>query len=218
MKQNGVKPVVTTEVLPKAEVPVAKEIPTKKPITRLNQAMVTAWRLGLGRMMNRFPRQTGRILVLTTVGRKTGMDRRVPLTYAPLGGCVYVVAESAQCDWFQNLEVHPGCEVWLPEGYWEARAVPITDHRERLLRIREVLHNSGFAAERMAHIDPATITDEELREKSMDYRVVRIDLERRLRGATGPDDLVWLWPMIGLGFVAGLSLWKLATRPGHRHD
>lgn len=173
--------------------------------------MVAAWRLGLGPMINAFPRRMGRILVLTTVGRKSGVDRRTPLNFAPGRGCVYVLAGFGErSDWMMNLEAHPRCEVWLPDGQWEASAVPLTEGRERLLRIREVLQSSGFAAEAFAGIDPFRMGDQQLREKTTEYRVMRIDLARR-RGPC-PRDLAWVWPAMGLGVLAGLALWRGTSR------
>lgn len=178
----------------------------------LNRGMVTAWRLGLGQFLNRFPKQTGRVLVLTTMGRKTGTPRRTPLNYAPAGGCVYVISDGgARPDWMLNLEKTPKCEVWLPESRWEAKAVPIHDARERLLRIREVLQNSGFAAEFLANINPLTISDEDLRKQTADVKVVRLDLEQRIHGKA-PGDLGWILPTLGVGVAAGLSLWGFKGR------
>ncbi|MBK7622453.1 MAG: hypothetical protein IPJ14_07245 [Kineosporiaceae bacterium] len=48
----------------------------------LNRFMVMMWRLGLGRLVNVWPRGSGRMLVLGDTGRRSGLRRWTPLNYA----------------------------------------------------------------------------------------------------------------------------------------
>ncbi len=172
-----------------------------------NRVMVLLWRLGLGRWINLCPEVGGRIMVLTTIGRRSGLRRRTPVNYAPGDGEVYCMAGfGRRADWYRNLQADPEVEVWLPEGRWIGRAEEVTDPEERLPLVRQVLVNSGFAASAFAGIDPHTISDEELQGVAADWPVLRIRLEHPLGGPGGPGDLARVWPVIGV--VALVWLWK----------
>ena len=81
---------------------------------QLNRFMVAAWRLGLGGMINGCPKVMGRIMVLTTVGRKSGLFRRTPVNYAILDDEVYCTAGfGATTDWYRNVQADPQVEIWL---------------------------------------------------------------------------------------------------------
>jgi F420H(2)-dependent quinone reductase len=55
------------------------------------------------------------LLVLTTVGRKSGKHRSTPLGYLPFGNGFAVIASNAGSDrvpaWWLNLQAHPDAEV-----------------------------------------------------------------------------------------------------------
>jgi deazaflavin-dependent oxidoreductase (nitroreductase family) len=77
------------------------------------------------------------VLLLTTVGRKTGKARTVPLTYIEDGDSVVLVASYGgrphNPDWFENLVAHPKVEVVIDgrrRGMTARRAT--VDERDRL--------------------------------------------------------------------------------------
>ncbi len=174
----------------------------------LNKLMILLWRLGLGRWINATPETGGRIMVLTTTGRKSGLKRRAPVNYARLNGDVYCLAGFGQSThWYRNVMADPAVEVWLPDGWWAGYAEEVTDPEDRLSAVRQVMFNSGFAAEAFEGIDPHTISDETLREKAADWPVIRVRLEQPLSGSGGPGDLAWMWPAAG-ALVALVWLWR----------
>src|SRR3990172_5692392 len=61
----------------------------------LNRFMLLMWRLGFGSYMNR-PELSGRIMVLTHNGRKTGLRRQTPVNFAIVDGEVYCVARPCE--------------------------------------------------------------------------------------------------------------------------
>lgn len=167
---------------------------------QLNQIMVAAWRLGLGNMINGWPKVGGRIMVLTTVGRKTGLFRRTPVNYAWADDAVYCTAGFGKgADWYRNLKANPRVEVWLPDGAWAAtaKAVPHTD--DTLPIYRQILINGGSAAGAFLGFDPVTAADDVLREHATNSPLVRIHLDGGLGGPGVPGDLSWVWtPLAGL--------------------
>jgi deazaflavin-dependent oxidoreductase (nitroreductase family) len=175
-------------------VPTKTEENLRQGFKYFNRFMVFWWRLGMGAYFNR-PELSGRIMVITHTGRKSGLKRLTPVNYAMLDGEVYCTAGfGAGSDWYRNLLADPQVEVWLPEGWYAGVAEDISDDPDRLFYMRQVLIGSGFAA-RLAGIDPQKMSNEELAPLTQSYRLVRIRLVAPRTGAGGPGDLAWVWPL-----------------------
>lgn len=159
----------------------------------LNRFMLLMWRLGFGSYLNR-PELSGRIMVLTHTGRKTGLRRQTPVNFAIVEGDVYCVAGfGGISDWYRNILADPQVEVWLPEGWWAGIAENISDNPQRIHIIRQVMIASGFAA-RLAGIDPLRISAEQLAKVSASYPLIHIRRVEARTGLGGPGDLAWVWP------------------------
>lgn len=160
-----------------------------------NRFMLLLWRLGLGAMVNGWPAVGGRIMVLTHMGRKSGLRRRTPVNYVEINGDLYCTAGfGAVSDWYRNLLANPTVDVWLPTGWWTGVAEDVTTQADSLPILRQVLVNSGFAAY-AAGVNPRTMTDIELRSVTKAYRLVRIRRTVACTGSDGPGDLAWIWPV-----------------------
>jgi len=167
---------------------------TRQFFKALNIFMLSMWRLGMGPFMQ--SRQGGYIMVLTTTGHRSGRRRRAPVNFDQDGDVVYCLPGfGAKTHWYRNLMVNPNCEVWLPDGWWKGVAEEITDPEQALPILRRLLIRAGFATRLVEGIDPAVISDKELRVLGERYdRMVRIRLTEPRTGKDGPGDLVWLWP------------------------
>lgn len=164
-----------------------------------NHFMLLMWRLGWGPWVNYFPRVTGRIMVITHTGRKTGKQRRTPVNYAIVDGDLYCTAAGfgSGSDWYRNIMSNPQVEIWLPDGWWAGVVDEVADQQQRVTYIREILMNSGLAAP-IAGVDPLKMTDSELGKSTTDYRVLRIRRTCARTGPGGPGDLVLIWPILAL--------------------
>ena len=81
-----------------------------------------AYSLGLGSIAGRA------VLLLTTVGRRSGLPRVTPLLYDEIDDIIYVgSARGAKADWYQNLRVNPNVEVTIGSRQIKGYADPITD-------------------------------------------------------------------------------------------
>ena len=140
-----------------------------------NRFMLWMWHNGMGAYVNAWPPVTGRIMVLTTTGRKSGQPRQTPVNYALIDGDIYCTAGfGAVSDWYRNLMANPKVEVWLPDdSHFSGLAEDIIPGPTRLPWLRTVLQNSGFAAF-AAGINPYTIDDSHLEKVCRDYCLVRI--------------------------------------------
>jgi deazaflavin-dependent oxidoreductase (nitroreductase family) len=68
------------------------------------------------------------VLLLTTIGRKSGLPRTTPLQYEELEAVYYVAsARGVQADWYRNLLKDPQVLVQVKEKHFTARAMPIAD-------------------------------------------------------------------------------------------
>ncbi|MDH3260877.1 MAG: nitroreductase family deazaflavin-dependent oxidoreductase [Acidimicrobiia bacterium] len=176
----------------------------RKMFRLLNGFMIALWRLGLGGMLNAWPSVGGRLMVLVHRGRRSGREYRTPLNYAVVDDHVYCLAGFGEAaDWYRNALAAPEVEVWLPDGWWGAKAVDVSEVPERTDLMRAVMIGSGFAAY-VAGIDPRRWSDAHLDEKSRDYRLLRLERTVPRTGTGGPGDLAWTWPWATALFLAAL--------------
>lgn len=140
-----------------------------------NRFMLWMWHNGMGAYINAWPPVTGRIMVLTTHGRKSGLSRQTPVNYAEIDGDIFCTAGfGAVSDWYRNILKDSKVEVWLPDDRrWSGRAEEVEAGPQRLVWLRTVLQNSGFAAF-VAGINPYSIKDDRLEKACRDYRLIRI--------------------------------------------
>jgi deazaflavin-dependent oxidoreductase (nitroreductase family) len=99
-----------------------------------------AYSLGLGSIAGRA------VLLLTSVGRRSGLPRVTPLLYDEIDGIIYVgSARGAKADWYQNLRENPNVEVTVGsrriKGYADLITDPlqVTDFLEKRLKLHPLL-------------------------------------------------------------------------------
>ncbi len=86
----------------------------------LNVRMAANYRRGFG--------PTRLVLLLTTIGRKTGQPRVTPLQFELIDGAYYVAsARGPAADWFQNLRANPDVRVQVRDREFAAQAEVVTD-------------------------------------------------------------------------------------------
>lgn len=90
-----------------------------------NAAMIEAFRTNGGELSGDFA--NSRMLLLTTRGAVTGLERTTPLAYTKIDGRICVIASmgGAPTDpaWFRNLVAHPEVTVERGAETYRARAV-----------------------------------------------------------------------------------------------
>ena len=68
------------------------------------------------------------ILLLTTIGRKSGLSRVTPLQYEEDQGLFYIgSARGVYADWYLNIQACPEVEVQVKECRFRAVAEPVSD-------------------------------------------------------------------------------------------
>ena len=83
------------------------------------------------RMMKNYKRGFGPtrvVMLLTTIGRKSGLPRATPLQYEEVDGDYYIAsARGPEADWFKNISANPKVHVQVRDREFDATAVPVTD-------------------------------------------------------------------------------------------
>ena len=86
----------------------------------LNARMVANYRCGIG--------PTRVVLLLTTIGRKSGLPRVTPLQFEEVDGAYYVAsARGPEADWFKNILANPNVHVTIRRREFDALAEPIVE-------------------------------------------------------------------------------------------
>ncbi len=78
--------------------------------------------IGLGPIYGRV------VLLLTTIGRKSGLLRVTPLQYEEINGCIYVAsARGTKADWYRNIVANPNVKIRVKARQYDGAAEPVTD-------------------------------------------------------------------------------------------
>jgi deazaflavin-dependent oxidoreductase (nitroreductase family) len=86
----------------------------------LNARMMAGYKRGFG--------PTRVVLLLTTIGRKSGLPRVTPLQFEEVDGDYYIASARGQsADWFKNICANPNVHVQICERKFDAIAEPVTD-------------------------------------------------------------------------------------------
>ena len=89
-----------------------------KTIQKLHRVL---YAIGLGLVIGRI------ILLLTTVGRKSGLKRVTPLQYEEIDGKYYLgAARGLQADWVRNIQCNPGVDVQVKSLRFRGQAEVVT--------------------------------------------------------------------------------------------
>jgi deazaflavin-dependent oxidoreductase (nitroreductase family) len=151
-------------------------------------------------------------MVLLHTGRKTGKRRMNNLNYALIDGVIFCTAGfGRRTDWYQNILQNPSVEIWLYDGWWHGFAEDVTSDPRKLVILRQVLRDSGFAS-RVAGINPNSIPDDNLDELTSNYCLVRITRTSAGTGPGGPGKLSWIWPFSTVFLLLYLLYRRLRCR------
>ena len=113
-----------------------------------NQATIDEFRANDGKVGGYFA--GANMLLLHTIGAKSGQPRTNPMVYVTDGDRLVVIAskggDDRNPDWYYNLLANPNVTVELGSEKFQARATAVTAEPERSrLYAKMVEHRSGFA-------------------------------------------------------------------------
>lgn len=161
----------------------------------LFRAPLVLWRLGLGRLVGRS------ILVLSTVGRRSGRCRPTVLEYSVVGDRTYVASGwGLKPDWCRNILADPRVTVQSSAGTLHARAVRVTADDEMLALYHAARGRSPVWKEYLEALDIEDTPSDYLAKKD---RVVawRLDPTSEPTPDAVRADLLWLWIVAAIALV-----------------
>jgi deazaflavin-dependent oxidoreductase (nitroreductase family) len=113
-----------------------------------NQQIIDEFHEHGGRVGGPFEGET--LLLLTTIGAKSGQQRVNPLTCLRDGERLFVFASKGGSptnpDWYYNLRAHPQEAVEIGTERWEATAVILAGDERDQIYAREVQRHPGVAS------------------------------------------------------------------------
>jgi deazaflavin-dependent oxidoreductase (nitroreductase family) len=102
-------------------------------MTDFNTQVIEEFRANGGKVGGNFA--GANLVLLTTVGAKSGAERTTPVVYFNDGDRIYVIASAGGSTkhpaWYHNLVANPEITVEVGADKYNARAVPVTDDSER---------------------------------------------------------------------------------------
>jgi deazaflavin-dependent oxidoreductase (nitroreductase family) len=149
---------------------------------------------------------TGYIMVLKTIGRKSGKTRLTPLNYALADGYIYCMAGfGSGTHWLANLTSNHDVEVHIAGTALRGIAEIITESEEAQRIFIQIMHNCGFAS-LLVGLNPLTLTDEKILQKRGPEVVVRIRPTEVIGGTFDPGGRGWIFAtLMQMAFILWLS-------------
>jgi deazaflavin-dependent oxidoreductase (nitroreductase family) len=113
-----------------------------------NENIIAEFRANGGKVSGYFANTP--LLLLNTIGAKSGQSRTNPLAYIPDGEHYIIIASKAGApsnpDWYYNVQAQPIVTIELGSEQFQARATVVADGPERdRLYAKMVARNPGFA-------------------------------------------------------------------------
>lgn len=130
-----------------------------------------AYSIGLGSFVGHS------ILLLTTIGRKSGLPRVTPLLYDEIDGTIYIgSARGTKSDWYQNLQANPNIELEVGSRRYRGYANLISNPIQvaDFLELRQKRHPMLTAVLMQAEGIGSKPTREQLEEYAMKRTLVTI--------------------------------------------
>lgn len=130
---------------------------------------ILLYRLGLHRLVS------GKVLLLTTIGRRTGRKRVAPLDYEEEGGTYYLIPnQGTHATWYRNLVANPDVTIQVGGQRMEATATPVTDPKEKAHVLRLFVQRRWAWGVKKYYGIPLGATDEDLLELAPQRAVVAV--------------------------------------------
>ena len=109
---------------------------------------ILLYKLGLGPFIG------NQVLLLTTIGHKSGKERRTPLgyTYEPKVDNYYLTAGwDGNTDWYRNLQANPQVNVWVGKRHFDCLSRFVSEE-EAVKLIQKFIGLNPFASQLLPQI------------------------------------------------------------------
>lgn len=144
----------------------------------------TLFRLGMGRLL------PGKLLLLETIGRKTGKRHQTPVQYERVGTKLYLgSARGELADWYKNATANSTIRYNLGDGFRTATARAITEPGEILDYLRLRLERHPAMMSRILALEgiPADPTSPKLAEYAQKLALLVLLAEEQAQVSSGSE-------------------------------
>ena len=177
------------------------------PDTKIEKALfklpILFWRLGLGPIQGRI------IMIITHIGRKTGIPHHTAVEFHTMNGIKYIpCAFGSKSQWYRNIMANPRVTIQTADGTEQMIAIRITQDDELVSVIEMILErNPSLMNWYLESIGIAPNREEILAHKDQLY-FLRFDPTSDPTPRGLDVDLAWIWPL--------LLLWQFMSKPFRR--
>jgi deazaflavin-dependent oxidoreductase (nitroreductase family) len=152
---------------------------------------VIAWRLGLGPILGRY------IMIITHIGRKTGIPRRTAVEFHLMNGIKYVpCAFGAKSQWYRNIMANPRVAIQTCDGTEQMIAVRINQDEELISVIEMIQERNPALMNWYLNSIGIKPTRKEILANKNDLVFLRFDPTSDPTPRGLEVDLAWIWPAI----------------------
>lgn len=161
---------------------------------------VLSWRLGLGPIQGRI------IMIITHIGRKTGIPRHTAVEFHTMNGIKYIpCAFGTKSQWYRNIMANPRVTIQTADGTEQMIAVRITQDDELVSVIEMILNRNPSLMNWYLESIGVTPNREELLAHKDQLVFLRFDPTSDPTPRGLDVDLAWIWP--------AFLLWLFVSKP-----
>lgn len=146
-------------------------------------------------------------LILTTIGRKSGLARHTALEYHTFEGRIYVMAAWPRSDWYQNILADPHVTIQTAQGTERAIARRLTSDEE-LSQAFEFAEQSPVMRKLWQALGFDLSLEEFLAQKEH-FHLITFDPTTESTPPPLEADLKWVWWLV---LASGFLGWRLGCR------
>lgn len=174
-------------------------------VQKLYRTPILLYRLGLGKLFGKY------IMIISTIGRKSGKVRRTPIEYHRSGDTIYAISGfEKDPDWYRNLKAHPYVTLQTNQGT-HAMLARQPETAEEWQEVFEYLKKSPVSNLSI----PDTIDrldDPEIQAQVREWPAVLFEPTDEPCPEPLPADLFWTWPLILFALAFEITFWWLISR------
>ena len=193
--------IVETKVEPPHPIPY----PDNPIIRTLYRTPILLYRLGLGKLFGKY------IMIISTIGRKSGKVHRTPIEYFRNGEVIYAISGfERDPDWYQNLKADPHVTLQTSQGIHPmfARRPKTAEEWQGAL---DYLEKSPVPTLTIPEV-VKQLDDPEIQAQIHEWPVVLFEPTEEPCPEPLKADLYWAWPLILLALAFQITFWWLLSR------
>jgi deazaflavin-dependent oxidoreductase (nitroreductase family) len=192
---------VETKIEPPHPIPY----PDSPILRKLYRAPILLYRLGLGKLFGKY------VMIISTIGRKSGKVRRTPIEYYRSGDMTFAISGFEKTpQWYKNLKAHPYVTLQNNQGT-QAMLARRPNTAEEWLAVLDYIKASPITNMVIPDVVD-NLEDPEVQAQIQKWPVVLFQPTDEPCPEPLPVDLFWAWPLILFALAFEITFWWLISR------